>query len=104
MLLHTNLLTYTKGLCMFMYLGLHPSPPLTVHWASVADVCWMSLTVLRSRAVRARVMLLRTLARYERSERDTSARPRVCSYCGTRESPFRSSDTLTLTLTTPHSP
>lgn len=34
---------------------------LTVHCARAADVCWMSLTVVRSRAVRALVMLLRTL-------------------------------------------
>ena len=53
---------------------------VTVHWASVAEVCWMSLTVLRSRAVRARVMLLRTLALKERSAGGSGARGGRCSY------------------------
>lgn len=54
----------------------------TMHWASTAEICWMSSTVLTLRETRVSVMFLRIWARSCHLESGSAAAARACSYCG----------------------
>lgn len=56
----------------------------TMHWASTAEICWMSSTVLTLRETRVSVMFLRIWARSCHLESGSAATAGACSYCGWR--------------------